>query len=412
MTEQTQQILTRDEVHLLPVYTRYPIVMESGQGCVLTDIDGNEYLDLMGGLGVNALGHGHKRMMAALLEQAGQMIYVSPLYSNRWPGLLAEKLCLLSGMTGVFFSTGGSESVEGSMKLARTHARQKWGSAKVEIVALKGSYHGRTFGSLSVTGQDKYSADFGPGLPGVRFVERDDVVGLRAAVGANTCAILLEPVLGEGGVKGCSTEFLAEARRVATEHNAMLVFDEIQCGLGRTGDWFAFTRSGVTPDMLILGKPLGGGLPLSALLVNQELFHSFGLTKHGSTTGGSPLACRLGVEFLQVMEDERVLENVRFVGSVFEQRLASFADRFEAVRTVRGSGLMWALEMDENARPIAEEGLRRGMMFNVVQGNVLRFLPPLILSAAQANRALDVLDEILTERAALILELLVAGHTG
>ncbi len=213
---------------------------------------------------------------------------------------------LAFGNDGVFFSTGGSEAVEGALKLARTHGRQLGGLQKHGLVALRGSYHGRTFGSMSVTGQDKYSIDFGPGLPGVRFVDRNDVAELRAAVSETTCAILLEPVLGEGGVHVLSTEFLQVARELADASGALLIFDEIQSGLGRTGRWFAFEPSGVRPDVLILGKPLGGGIPLSALLVTEKLFHSFGMAKHGSTLGGTPLACRLGVEFLDVMEREQV----------------------------------------------------------------------------------------------------------
>ena len=391
-------ILERDDEHLIPVYARYPVVMERGEGCLLFDVDGNRYLDLMAGLGVNALGHGHPRMLQAMVEQAGQMVHLSPQYSNRWPGRLAERLCQLSGMTGVFFSTGGSEAVEGALKLARTHARQRVGAQKHGLVALRGSYHGRTFGSLAVTGQDKYSVDFGPGLPGVRFVDRNDVGGLRAAVSATTCAILIEPILGEGGVQICSREFLQEARRLADEFEALLIFDEIQCGLGRSGTWFAFEASGVRPDVLILGKPLGGGLPLSALLVTGELFHSFGMAKHGSTLGGSPLACRLGVEFLEVMQDERVLETVARSGRRLRERLESLAAEFDEVLEVRGAGMMYGMELTVPARPIVEDALRRGVMLNCVQGNVLRFLPPLVLTEAQVDEAMDVLDSVLAER--------------
>jgi acetylornithine aminotransferase/acetylornithine/N-succinyldiaminopimelate aminotransferase len=247
---------------------------------------------------------------------------------------------------------------------------------------------------MSVTGQDKYSIDFGPGLPGVRFVDRNDVAALRAAVNADTCAILLEPVLGEGGVHFLSTEFMVEARRLADEHDALLVFDEIQCGLGRTGDWFAFSKSGVMPDVLILGKPLGGGIPLSALLVNDELFHSFGMAKHGSTLGGTPLGCRLGVEFLTVMEDEGILAKARKTGARLGKRLERLAAEYDEIVEVRGEGLMWGVEMTVPVRPLAEEGLRRGVMFNVVQGNVLRFLPPLILTEAQVDEAMDVLEAV------------------
>jgi acetylornithine/succinyldiaminopimelate/putrescine aminotransferase len=392
------EILARDEEYLLPVYARYPVVMERGEGCRLIDVDGNEYLDMMGGLGVNALGHAHARMLAAMTEQAGMLVHLSPQFSNQWASLLAEKLCGMAGMAGAFFSTGGSEAVEGALKLARTYGRQTGGDDKIEIVALYGGYHGRTFGSMSVTGQSKYSEDFGPGLGGVRFVNRNDVSALRATVSPKTCAILLEPVLGEGGIHFLSKDFLAEARRLADANGAILIFDEIQSGLGRTGEWFAYTKSGVTPDALILGKPLGGGIPLSALLVNKALFDSFGMAKHGSTLGGTPLGCRLGCEFLSVMEDEGILANVRKSGMRLGERLERLASEYDEVLEVRGEGLMWGVELSVPARPIAEEGLRRGIMFNVVQGNVLRFLPPLILTEAQVDEALDVLDALFEER--------------
>ncbi len=391
-------VLARDEDHLIPVYARYPVVMERGEGCTLYDVDGNAYLDMMGGLGVNALGHAHPRMLQAMMEQASTLVHLSPQYSNPWPSLLAEKLCDLSGMAGVFFSTGGSESVEGALKLARTHGRQVGGAAKHGLVALRGSYHGRTFGSLSVTGQEKYSVDFGPGLPGVKFIDRNDLSALRAAVSDETCAILLEPVLGEGGVHFLAKEFLEEARRLADATGALLIFDEIQSGLGRTGEWFAYSRSGIKPDVLILGKPLGGGLPLSALLVTEKLFHSFGVAKHGSTLGGTPLACRMGCEFLQVMVEDKVIENARSSGARLGNRLLALAAEYEEIREVRGAGLMWGVEMSVPVRPIVEEGLRRGVMFNVVQGNVLRFLPPLILSTAQVDHAMDVLETVMAER--------------
>ncbi len=394
---EARRVLERDGEYLIPVYARYPVVMDRGEGCVLFDTDGNEYLDMMAGLGVNALGHAHPRMLAAMSEQAGRMVHLSPQFSNPYPSLLAERLCGMAGMAGAFFSTGGSEAVEGALKLARTHGRQKGGVEKHGLVALRKSYHGRTFGSLAVTGQDKYRMDFGPSLPGVRFVDRDDLAELRAAVNETTCAILIEPVMGEGGVLACSDEFLREARRLADLWGALLIFDEIQSGLGRTGVWFAFERTGVRPDVLILGKPLGGGIPLSALLVNDDLFHSFGLAKHGSTLGGSPLACRLGLEFLSVMEDENVLGNVERVGAVLGRGLRRLAGEFEDILEVRGEGLMWGLEMSVPARPVAEEGLRRGVMFNVVQGNVLRFLPPLVVSEAQVERALQVLEGVLDE---------------
>ena len=393
------RVLRRDEERLLPVYARYPVVMERGEGVYLFDEDGNRYLDMMGGLGVNALGHAHPRMVAAMADQAAKMIHLSPQYSNRNVSLLAERLCRLSGMAGAFFSTGGSEAVEGALKLARSFGRRAGGEGKHGIVALRNSYHGRTYGSLSVTGQEKYRADFDPGLPGVTFVQRNDAAALRTAVDDFTCAILIEPLLGEGGIYDCADAFLVEARRLADKHRALLIFDEIQCGLGRTGEWFAFERSGLRPDVLILGKPLGGGLPLSALLVKDELFHTFGMAKHGSTLGGSPLVCRLGLEFLDVMEEDGLLARVRATGDHLGRGLDALVEEFDVVLEARGRGLLRGVELSIPARPIAEKALANGVMLNCVQGNVLRFLPPLILEIAHVDAALDLLRGLLAEHA-------------
>ncbi len=396
---EARRVLQRDEDRMLPVYARYPVVMERGDGVYLFDEDGNRYLDLMGGLGVNALGHAHPRMVAAMTEQAGKMVHLSPQYSNRNVSLLADRLCELAGMAGAFFSTGGSEAVEGALKLARSFGRQAGGERKHEIVALRASYHGRTYGSLSVTGQEKYRADFGPGLPAVTFIERNSLAALRGAVNRDTCAILLEPLLGEGGVYECSDAFLAEARRLADEFGALLIFDEIQSGLGRTGDWFACERSGVRPDVLILGKPLGGGIPLSALLVKDALFHTFGLAKHGSTLGGSPMACRLGLEFLDVMEEDGLLARVRRTGDHLGRRLEALVEEFEVAVEARGRGLLRGVELSIPARPIVEKALAQGVMLNCVQGNVVRFLPPLTLEVEHVDVALDVLHGLLAEHA-------------
>ena len=390
-----QHILDRDTDHLLPVYARYPVVMDHGQSVYLYDTSGNRYLDLMAGLGVNALGHAHPRMVEAMADQAGRMVHISPQYSSRYPGELAERLCDISGMKGVFYSTGGSEAVEGALKLARTHARAQHGSHKVEMVALRASYHGRTFGSLSVTGQEKYRMDFGPGLPHVHFVDRNDIAGLRAAVNANTAAILMEPVLGEGGVYLLDHAYMREARALATKHGALLIFDEIQCGLGRTGTWLASDRSGVKPDVLILGKPLGGGIPLSALLVNDALFHSFGMAKHGSTLGGSPMACRLGLEFLNIVDDEGLLEQVRDTGAYLMQGLKELEAASDMTVQARGEGLLLGLELNVLARPLCEAAMEQGVMLNMVQGNVMRFLPSFLLQREHVDVAMELLHRLL-----------------
>jgi acetylornithine/succinyldiaminopimelate/putrescine aminotransferase len=395
---EAQHVLDRDSAHLLPVYARYPVVMDHGQGVYLYDTSGNRYLDLMAGLGVNAVGHAHPRMVAAMADQAGKLVHISPQYANRYIGELAERLCALSGMKGAFYSTGGSEAVEGALKLARTHARQNYAHAKHGIVALKNSYHGRTYGSLSVTGQDKYRLDFGPGLPHVSFVDRHSIADLQAAVSDETAAILLEPLLGEGGVFEVSDSFLAEARRLADQHGALLIFDEIQCGLGRTGDWFAYTRSGIQPDVLILGKPLGGGIPLSALLVNEKLFDAFGVAKHGSTLGGSPLACRLGLEFLNIVESEGLLARVADTGAYLLDGLREIAAQSDIAVEARGRGLLIGLQINQPARPFVEAALDQFVMLNSVQGNILRFLPSFLLERQHVDVALDLLHGLLKTR--------------
>ncbi len=390
-----QLILDRDSEYLLPVYARFPVVMDHGRGVYLYDTSGNRYLDLMAGLGVNALGHAHPRMVAAMADQAGRLVHLSPQYASRYPGELAERLCELSGMRGVFYSTGGSEAVEGALKLARTHARQHYSTQKLEIVALRASYHGRTYGSLSVTGQEKYRIDFGPGLPHVHFVDRNDIAQLRAAVTERTAAILVEPLMGEGGVHVLDHEFLATARQLADEHKALLIFDEIQSGLGRTGVWFAYERSGVRPDALILGKPLGGGIPLSALLVNEMLFDAFGVAKHGSTLGGSPMACRLGLEFLSVVEDEGLLAQVADVGAYLLRGLKELEGDSGMAVEARGEGLLLGLELNVPVRPIAEEALAEGFLLNSVQGNVMRFLPSFLLQREHVDPTMDLLRRLL-----------------
>ena len=390
-------ILAHDAEVLVPVYARFPVVMERGEGVYLWDTSGNRYLDMMAGLGVNALGHAHPRLLAAMNEQAAQLVHLSPQYANRYPGELAERLCDLAGMRGAFFSTGGTEAVEGALKLAHTHARQNFGPNKREIVALRQSYHGRSYGALSVTGQDKYRVDFGPGIPHVTFVERNDAAKLRSAVGPHTAAILLEPVLGEGGVHVLTPEYLRLARQLADEHDALLIFDEIQCGLGRTGEWFACEQSGVKPDMLLLGKPLGGGLPLSALLVDDDLFHSFGLAKHGSTLGGSPFLCRLGLEFLRVVEDEQLLARVQDTGGYLMSRLQQLVGQSSRTVEARGRGLLVGLQLDEAARPIAEAGLERGFLLNLVQGNVLRFLPSFLIDRSHVDQVCALLSDLLED---------------
>ncbi|MGI4757462.1 MAG: aspartate aminotransferase family protein [Janthinobacterium lividum] len=399
-----QAMLHRDSEYSLPVYARFPVVMDRGEGVYVYDTSGNRYLDMMAGLGVNALGHAHPRMVAATCEQAGKMVHLSPQYCTPYAGELGERLCALSGMAGVFYSTGGAEAVEGALKLARAHARQNYSPAKFRVVSLLGSYHGRTYGSMSVTGQAKYRDDFEPGIPGADFVPREDIAALRETVNDETCAILLETVLGEGGVYEISTEYLQEARRLADKHRALLILDEIQCGLGRTGKWFAYDHHQVKPDVLLLGKPLGGGLPLSALLVQADLFQALGLGKHGSTLGGSPLACRLGLEFLNVVEEEDLLAQVTDTGTYLRTRLDAIAAAGGIAVEARGIGLIQALELSIPGRPLAEAALERGLMLNFIQGNIMRFLPAFLLERTHVDEAMNIIEPLLAEAATAVSE--------
>lgn len=392
-----EQVFGREAEYLLNTYPRLPLVIDRGQGVYLWDTDGRKYLDLMSGLGVSALGHAHPRLVAALTSQASQVLHLSNLYSHRCQGELAEKLCHLSGMSAAFFSTGGAESVEGALKLARSWAQQNFSHEKTGFVALEQSYHGRSFGALSVTGQPRYRESFGPALTGVRFARRNDLASLSAAMDDSICAIILEPIMGEGGVHECSAAFLAEARRLADLHNALLIFDEIQCGLGRTGQWFAFEKFGVRPDVLVIGKPLGGGLPLSAFLVSSDknLRRTLSYGQHGSTLGGSPIACRLALEFLSVVEEDGLLQQVRETGDYLSRGLATLLPQSTVALQSRGTGLLQALELSMPARSIVELGLGQGLLLNSVQGNILRFLPPYLLQKSHVDETIEKLHELL-----------------
>ncbi|HYK48693.1 MAG TPA: aspartate aminotransferase family protein [Terriglobales bacterium] len=391
----TEEIIQRERRFLLPTYNRYPIALERGKGVFVYDREGNRYLDFVAGLGVNALGHAHPRIVKAIREQAARAIHFSNLYYNEFQGLLAEKLCRLSGLDRAFFSNSGTEAIEGSIKLARLAGHRAGGEAKSQLVALQGSYHGRTFGAMSLTGQDKYRKGFEPLLDEVKFVPRDDVNELRAAVDDRTCAIVLEPIFGEGGIYECSASFLQECRALADRHRAALVFDEIQCGLGRTGTIFAFQTFGVKPDIVAVAKPIAAGLPLGAFLAREELASAISPGQHGTTFGGGPLACRVALEYLAIIEDEKLLENVSRVGAYLTEQLRSLAGRNPAVQEVRGRGLIQGLQLTIPARPIVEQALAEGVLFNSTQDTVLRFLPPFLLEEKHVDKAIRVLKKLL-----------------
>jgi acetylornithine/N-succinyldiaminopimelate aminotransferase len=323
---------------------------------------------------------------------------LSNLYYNEYQGLLAERLCRLSGLQRAFFSNSGTEAIEGSIKLARLAGHRAGGETKSQLVALQGSYHGRTFGSMSLTGQDKYRKGFEPLLEEVKFVARNDAEGLRGAVNDQTCAIVLEPIFGEGGIHECSVEFLQECRRLADRHRAALIFDEIQCGLGRTGTIFAFQTFGVTPDFVAVAKPIAAGLPLGAFLAKEDFASAIAVGQHGTTFGGGPLACRVALEYLAILEEDKLLENVLRVGAYLQQELKLLTERYAAAQEARGRGLIQGLQLDVPARPIVEQALAEGVLFNSTQDTVLRFLPPFLLEEKHVDKGIRVLKKFLGKK--------------
>jgi len=394
----TEQIMDRERRFLLQTYNRYPLVIARGKGVFLFDGDGQRYLDFVAGLGVNALGHAHPRIVKTIREQAARVIHLSNLYYNEYQGALAERLCTLSSLQRAFFSNSGTEAIEGSIKLARLAGHRVGGDRKCKLVALEGSYHGRTFGSMSLTGQDKYRKGFEPLLDDVTFVARNDSGALETAINDDTCAIVLEPIFGEGGIRECSVDFLQKCRTLANRHRAALIFDEIQCGLGRTGTMFAFQDFGVVPDIVAIAKPIAAGLPLGAFLAKEEFAAAIAIGQHGTTFGGGPLACRVALEYLAILEDEKLLESVRRVGSYLSEQLTALVERFAAAQEARGRGLIQGLQLEVPARPIVEQALAEGVLFNSTQDTVLRFLPPFLLQEKHIDKGIRVLKKLLGQK--------------
>ena len=390
-----EQIAEREKKYLLGTYSRYPVVLTRGKGVFLFDIEGKKYLDFVSGLGVNALGHAHPRIVKTIREQAAKLVHVSNLYYHEYQGPLAEKLCALSGLDRAFFSNSGTEAIEGSIKLARLAGHRAGGEAKCRLVALEGSYHGRTFGALSLTGQDKHRKGFEPLLEDVTFVKQNDIEGLRLAVNENTCAIVLEPIFGEGGIYECSEEFLRECRTLADRHKTALIFDEIQCGLGRTGTIFAFQSFGVTPDIVAIAKPIAAGLPLGAFIAKEEFASAISPGQHGTTFGGGPLACRVALEFLAIVEEEKLLENVKKVGAYLQDQLKELVEKHGLGTAVRGRGFIQGIQLEIPARPIVDAGLAEGVLFNSTQDTVVRFLPPFLMEEKHVDKGIRVLKKLL-----------------
>ena len=392
--EIAQGIMDLESQYLLQNYARYPIVLHRGRGCLLFDVQGKRYLDLISGIGVNALGHAHPRIMRVLREQAGLLIHGSNLYYHEYQGPLAKRLAEISGLERSFFCNSGTEAMEAAIKMVRSHGG-KIGPEKYEIVSLDNSFHGRTMGALSVTGQAKYRKDFEPLLAGVRFVPPNAVAALEEAIGPRTAGVILEWIQGEGGIIPLTYEYVAKAKALAAHHNALVVFDEIQCGVGRPGKYFAYQLAdpAILPDITVAAKPLACGLPLGVLIANQKAAATIGPGMHGTTFGGGPLACRVALECLEIIGE--LLPSIYRLGGDFRMQLTEMARHFGFIREIRGCGLMIGVELDKPGKQIVLDAMAEGLLINCTHDTVLRFLPPYIITEEEIDRAMKILRRVL-----------------
>ncbi len=387
------------EKFLLPTYKRQPFVLTHGRGCYVFDSTGKKYLDFLGGIAVNALGHAHPRIVKVIRREAARAIHLSNLYHHAFQGPLARKLAEWSGMDRVFFANSGTEAVDGALKLARLCGRTpeeglSGVAKKHRILAATNAFHGRTFGGLSVTATEKYREPFAPVVPGVEFVRFNDVADLESKFDDTVCAILFETIQGEGGIHSVSPAFWDRARSLATQHGALLIADEIQCGLGRTGRYFACQKFSSKPDLVLVAKPLAAGLPLGALLTTNAVASRISPGLHGTTFGGGPLACAVALEFLKTVEDSRLLENIQARGAELLAGLEKLAAQFHFIREIRGEGLMIGIELSVEGAPFVTEATQRGLLINCTHDYTLRLLPPFILTKAQVREFLSALETI------------------
>lgn len=391
-----QEYIEEAEKALLHTYNRYQIVLDKGRGVYLYDTDGIKYLDFAAGIAVFALGYGNREYNDALKGQIDKLIHTSNYYYNVPAIQAARKLKEVSGMDRVFFTNSGAEAVEGAIKAARKYAFLKDGSTDHEIIAMNHSFHGRTFGALSVTGTPKYREPFEPMIGNVRFADLNDLESVKAQVTDKTCAVILEPVQGEGGLVPATEEFLKGVKALCEERGLLLILDEIQCGMGRTGHMFAWQRYGVKPDIMTTAKALGCGVPVGAFLMTEEVArHSLTAGDHGTTYGGNPLACAAVEKVLTLFEENLIVEHVREVAPYLEQRLEELKDRYDCILERRGVGLMQGLVFDGPVKDVIERALENGLILINAGPNILRFVPPLVISKENIDEMMEILESCL-----------------
>ncbi len=395
----TEEIIQLSDANIMHTYGRIPLALTKGQGSRVWDAEGREYLDLVSGIAVCSLGHCHPAVVKAIREQAGQLMHCSNLYYIENQAKLAHKLTENCFADRVFFCNSGAEANEAAIKLARKYAKLNLGTAKFEIITALHSFHGRTLAAITATGQPKYQKYFDPLPAGFKYVPYNDLSALKESVTENTCAILLEPIQGEGGVYPAEPEYLKGVRQLCDEQNLVLIFDEVQCGLGRSGHLFAHQGYGVVPDILTLAKALGGGFPMGAMLASSKVAASFQPGDHASTFGGTPLACAAGLAVMQELTESNILEQVKINGAFLQDGLLKLQARFpKLVTDVRGKGLMLGMELNQPVKEIVTECQNKGLLILNAGPQVLRFLPPLNITQADLTKALNILEQVLNEK--------------
>lgn len=393
----SQAWIERGLTHVAATYGRYPLVADCGEGCWLLDIDGKQYLDFLAGVAVNNLGHCHPKVVRAIQEQAGKLLHCSNFYHIPQQIELAELLCQNSFGDRVFFCNSGAEANEAAIKLARKYSFENHSKERNEVITATASFHGRTLAGISATGQDKVKEGFAPMLPGFKHVPFGDFEAMRAAVGPNTCAIMLEPVQGEGGVNVPPAGYLQSVRELCDENKLLLIFDEVQVGCGRTGSLFAYQQEGVEPDIMTLAKALAGGPPIGAMISREQHAVALGPGTHGSTFGGNPLLAAAALAAMKVYLEDDVLENCRAMGSYLRAKLDELQEKYDFVIDVRGRGLILGMELSIEGGEMVKTALERGLLINCTVGKVLRFVPPLTVNRDEIDQMIEILDGIFTE---------------
>jgi len=393
----SKQVIQMENDHMLATYARLPIVITTGKGCKVYDPEGKSYLDFVAGIAVNLLGYGYQPLLDAIVAQTQELIHSSNLYYTIPQTQLAKDLTLISGFSRVFFNNSGAEANEVALKMARFYGRRKYGN-RYKFITFSKSFHGRTFLTLTATGQEKFHHDLEPLISGVSYAELNQIDSVMKVIDDETCGIILEPIQGEGGIYCSESSFLHQIRSICEERDIILIFDEVQCGMGRTGKFFAYETYGVKPDIVTLAKGLGGGLPIGAVLVNEKIVNITQKGDQGSTFGGNPVCTRAAQVIVNTIAQPDFLKNVFEKGKYLQQQLLETQQKFsDLIQEVRGVGLMWGMEIPGKAKLIVEKMLTKGVIVNAANNNVLRLLPPLIVSKGEIDEMIKSLNEVLLD---------------